>query len=333
LVQSIQSLLIYIYLIMKEKLSVIIPTRIEDIGIIEGALKSVQWADEVLIVDSSFSKEIKKLANKWGARYFAHEYIYSAKQKNWIIPKAKNNWILLLDSDEMVTAKLKNTIEEMLESDTINNFNGYGIARKHFFFGKFLKWGGRYPLYNVRLFKKSCRYEDRDVHAHIILDKENVLNLRPKYGDILHFSDRNFNEFFERFDRYSDYQANYMRKVNEKGIEIDWFKFFSNFYYFKAVVKDFWFFIPGSSSFRFLWMYVFRLGFLDGRYGFMIALLYSFQDYISKVKFKEIYKLESHLSVRIRDYIMQKLTPVLLKDEELTENYLQSYNKCFTINK
>jgi len=318
---------------MIEKITAIIPTRIDDIGIMEGAIKSVQWADEILIVDSSFSEKIKKKAIKWGASYFAHEYVYSAKQKNWIIPKAKNNWILLLDSDEIVTDKLKNTIKKMLGSKEINNFDGYGIARKHFFFGKFLRWGGRFPLYNVRLFKKSCRYEDRDVHAHIILDKKKNFNIQPKNGDMLHFSDRNFVEFFERFNRYSDYQANYMRKINEKGIEIDWLKFFSNFYYFKAVIKDFWFFIPGSSMFRFLWMYIFRLGFLDGRAGFTIALFYSLQDYISKVKFNEIYGLESNLSLRFKDYFMKKVAPILFKDIELKEDYLESYNKCCVVNR
>jgi len=315
---------------MREKISVVIPTTEKDIGILEGALKSVQWVDEILVVDSSFSGKVEKLSEKWGAKYLDHEYVYSAKQKNWAIPQAKNDWVLLLDSDEVVTEKLKKTIQGILSSGQIDEFEGYGIARKHFFFGKFLRWGGRYPLYNVRLFKKTCRYEDRDVHAHIILDKSKVLNIKPKYGDMLHFSDRNFNEFFERFDRYSDYQANYMRKIDEKGIDITWSKFFTNFYYFKAVVKDFWFFIPGSPMLRFMWMYVFRLGFLDGRYGFMIALLYGFQDYISKAKFREVYQAESHLSNRISNYVMRKITPSLIRDAELTENYLKSYNKCFT---
>ena len=313
-------------------MSVIIPTREEDLGILEGALSSVQWADEILIVDSSFSSQVKKVAEKWGAKYFSHEYIYSAKQKNWIVPKAKNNWILLLDSDEVVTAKLKNTIKDLLESLEVNQYDGYGIARKHFFFGKFLRWGGRYPLYNVRLFKKECRYEDRDVHAHIILDKEKVLNINPSQGDMLHFSDRNFTDFFERFDRYSDYQANYMRKIRDRGVDIDWVKFFTNFYYSKAVIKDLWFFIPGSSFLRFLLMYILRLGFLDGRHGFTIASLYAFQDYISKIKYKEMYGKEIYWGKKTGDYFVRKITSFVVKDFDLTQGYLRGYNKCFSFN-
>jgi hypothetical protein len=317
---------------MREKITAIIPTRKEDLGIIEGALKSIQWVDEILVVDSSFSENVKKMALKWGAKYFSHEYVYSAKQKNWIIPKAKHNWILLIDSDEVITKKLQKNIQEMLRSPQVNDFDGYGIARKHFFFGKFLRWGGRYPLYNIRLFKKSARYEDRDVHAHIILDKDKVFNINPKKGgDMLHFSDRNFEEFFERFDRYSNYQASYMKKINKKGIEINWVKFFSNYYYFKAVVKDFWFFIPGSSFFRFAWMYFFKLGFLDGRYGFMIALFYAFQDYVSKVKFKEIYKVENRFSLRVSDYLMRKMVPVFMKNDKMSNDYSKGYNNCFNL--
>jgi hypothetical protein len=317
---------------MREKITAIIPTRKEDLGIIEGALKSIQWVDEILVVDSSFSENVKKMALKWGAKYFSHEYVYSAKQKNWIIPKAKHNWILLIDSDEVITKKLQKNIQEMLRSPQVNDFDGYGIARKHFFFGKFLRWGGRYPLYNIRLFKKSARYEDRDVHAHIILDKDKVFNINPKKGgDMLHFSDRNFEEFFERFDRYSNYQASYMKKINKKGIEINWVKFFSNYYYFKAVVKDFWFFIPGSSFFRFAWMYFFKLGFLDGRYGFMIALFYAFQDYVSKVKFKEIYKVENRFSLRVSDYLMRKMMPVFMKNDKMSNDYSKGYNNCFNL--
>jgi len=318
---------------MRKKLSVIIPTREEDKEVLKGALKSVFWADDILIVDSSFSKEIEKEAERNGARYFAREYVYSANQKNWAIPKAKHDWVLLLDSDEVVTDKLRKTITEILASPELEDHDGYGIARKHFFFGKFLRWGGRYPLFNIRLFKKECRYEDRDVHAHIILNKEKVFNIHPKNGDILHFSDRNFSEFFERFDRYSDYQANYMKKINEKGIGIEWLKFFTNFYYFKAVVKDFWFFIPGSPMLRFLWMYIFRLGILDGRHGFTIALLYGLQDYISKIKFQEVYSMESRLSSRVKHYVMRKITPALFGNRELTKNYLKSYNKCFSVDK
>lgn len=71
----------------RRKLSVIIPTMEKDADLVEGALSSVAWADEILIVDSSFSSKIKEIAQKWNVNYLARQYVYSADQKNWAIPK------------------------------------------------------------------------------------------------------------------------------------------------------------------------------------------------------------------------------------------------------
>lgn len=314
-------------------LTVIIPTKEEDLDVLASAMESVKWADEILIIDSSFSNKIEKIAKTYKARYLTHQYSYSAKQKNWAIPQAKNKWILLLDSDEVVTDKLKKEITRLLNSDEIRKYDGFGIARKHFFFGKFLRWGGRYPLYNVRLFRKNCRYEDRDVHAHIILDKKKVKNISPKFGDILHFSDRNFSQFFERFDRYSTYQANYLKKIADKHANINWKEFFTNFYYFKAVVKDVWFFVPATSFLRFVYMYFLRLGFLDGRNGLTIALLYSLQDYVSKTKFY-MARAKSPVKFRfsVQDFFIKNIASIGKYGQEKV-NFIKNYKEKVSIAK
>jgi hypothetical protein len=78
-------------------------------------------------------------------------------------------------------------------------------------------------------------------------------------------------------------------------------------------------------------MYFFKLGFLDGRYGFMIALFYAFQDYVSKVKFKEIYKVENRFSLRVSDYLMRKMVPVFMKNDKMSNDYNKGYNNCFNL--
>lgn len=315
----------------RRKISVIIPAyNVQDM--IEPAIKSVQWADEVLVVDSFSTDNTAKVAGKMGAKVLKHEYVYSAKQKNWAIPHAKYDWILLLDSDEIVTEKLKNKILQLLGSDGIEDYDGFGIARKHFFFGKFLRWGGRYPLYNIRLFRKSCRYEDRDVHAHIILDKNRMRNIDCKEGDILHFSDRSFSQFFERFNRYSTYQANYMKKVRERGIDIEWKKFFTNFLYFKAMVKDVWFFLPLTSLGRFAYMYVFRLGFLDGRHGLLIAVLYGMQDYVSKTKYYMLVNKKVNVRSAIQNSMIRRAGSLIGSNGQRT-SFFESYEKSFSISR
>ncbi len=282
------------------KITVIIPTyNVEDL--IAQAIESVLWADEIFVVDSFSTDKTVEIAMNYGARVVQHEYVYSAKQKNWAIPQAKNDWILLLDSDEVVTEKLRNTIQNMLETSEIDNYDGFGIARKHFFLGKFLRWGGRYPLYNIRLFRKTCRYEDRNVHAHIILEKEKMKKIK---GDILHYSDRSLEQFFEKFNRYSTWHANYMLRVYEDGMtKVDWTIFFTNPFYAKAMVKDLWTFIPFTPFIRFAYMYVLRFGFLDGRYGFMIAFFYAFQDYVTKTKYLEMRQKTPRLRLMFQKYV------------------------------
>ncbi len=268
----------------RKKVTVIIPTfNVEDT--LEGCIKSASWADEIFVVDSFSTDSTVEIAKELGARVVQHEYVYSAKQKNWAIPQAENEWILLLDSDEEVTPELRDEILALLDSGDAEKYDGFGIARRHYFLGHWLRWGGRYPLYNIRLFKRHCKYEDRDVHAHIILAKEKTKNLKH---DILHFSDPSLDHFLEKFNRYSTYQANYILKMAGKRNQIEWKKLFTHYIYAKSVIKDFWFFLPFVAFFRFAYMYILRLGFLDGRHGFLIAVLYGFQDYVSKTKYLEL---------------------------------------------
>jgi len=287
----------------REKITVIIPTyNVKDI--IRQCIKSALWADEILVVNGDknghSTDRTVEIAKNMGARILKHKYEYSAKQKNWAIPQAKYDWIFLLDSDEVITSELKNEILQLLTSKDLNNYDGFGIARPHYFLGKFLRWGGRYPLYNIRMFKKKCRYEDRDVHAHIILPKDKVKNLK---GDLLHYSDPDLNHFFEKFNRYTTYQANYMLKVRQRGIKLEWKKFFTYYIYIKSVIKDVWYFLPFAPISRFVYMYFVRLGFLDGQHGFMIALLYAFQDYVSKTKYLELRQKQPRLRFAVQEFI------------------------------
>lgn len=284
-------------------LSVLIPTYNCE-SLIEDCIKSVKdIADEILAVDSGSADGTLEICKKYGARIISRKYHYSASQKNWAIPQAKYDWILLIDSDERLTGRLRSEIKRLKRAEGVGaedfvgaensvgaeNFlplreiDGFKIARRHYFLGKWLKYGGRYPLFNIRLFRKSCRYEDRDAHAHILLPKERVGELE---NDIIHYSDRDLEQILAKINRYSTYQANYMMKVSERGFDIDWSEFFTNPFAFKAAIKDIWFFIPFAPFWRFVYMYFLRLGFLDGREGFLIAILYSFEDFVSKNKYK-----------------------------------------------
>jgi len=266
------------------KLSVIIPAFNVERTISE-CIRSVLWADEILVVDSFSTDRTVQIAENLGAKVIQHKYIYSAKQKNWAIPHASHDWILVLDSDEIATPVLSDEIRKLLSSDTLDQFDGFSVGRKEFFLGKWMRWGGRYPLYNIRLFRKAFRYEDRDVHAHIILPKNRTSVLK---NDILHYSNPTLTHFFRKFNRYSTYQANYMKKRVDSRNKVSWKKVFTHKTYLKSVIKDYWFFMPFAPAARFIYMYILRFGFLDGRYGFILAVLYGFQDYAAKAKYREL---------------------------------------------
>jgi len=308
----------------RKKITVLVPTyNVEKT--IARCLKSAAWADEILVVDGSIdgpsADRTLAVARSLGARVLKHKYVYSAYQKNWAIPRARYDWILLLDSDEVVTAALREEILKLLKSEDLKNYDGFAVPRRHYFLGRWLRYGGRYPLYNIRLFRKTCRYEDRDVHAHIILPKDRVKKLT---GDILHYSDPTLTHFFEKFNRYTSYQANYMLKWKNGEKKIEWRKLFTYYIYAKSLVKDVWYFLPLAPVSRFFYMYVLRLGFLDGRHGFLIAMLYAFQDYVAKTKYLEMSGKKPSFRFMAQKLFIRKIVPPdfnrSIKDRLYAEN-------------
>src|SRR5215210_2149015 len=96
-------------------LSIIVPTN-NRIDVVEDCLKSVRWADEVIVVDSYSTDGTLDIARKYADRVLQHEYGFSALQKNWAIPQATHEWVLIVDTDERVTPELRDEIEAVLQS-------------------------------------------------------------------------------------------------------------------------------------------------------------------------------------------------------------------------
>lgn len=149
-------------------LSVIVPSG-SRADVIEDCLKSVRWADELLVVDSYSADETRAIAQRYADRVLQHEYGFSALQKNWAIPQASHEWVLIVDTDERVPDQLREEIESVLRCPQENV--GYRIPRVNILFGAPVYHAGYYPDYQVRLFRRdSGRYDLRRVHAHLQLD-------------------------------------------------------------------------------------------------------------------------------------------------------------------
>jgi glycosyltransferase involved in cell wall biosynthesis len=272
---------------IREKLSVLIPVYNEE-NLIKDCLESIKWADEILIIDSGSEDKTVEICRKYTNRILHHKYTCYADQVNWGIDQVKFNWVFLIDADERATQKLQNEIKNLLNNPSeLNKKKAYLITPRHYFLGKWLRHGGRYPLYIPRLFQKTSHLNNRKVHPAIILDKKEYSKLS---NDIIHLSDRSFEQYFEKFNKYTTYEAEEGFKNLSKKNKVDWTKFFTNYLTFKTTMKGFWIRLPLSSFFRFLYMYILKLGFLDGRKGFQIAVLYAFSDYVSKIKLKEMKK-------------------------------------------
>jgi glycosyltransferase involved in cell wall biosynthesis len=242
---------------MNQKITAIIPTKNEEHNI-EGVLQSVSFADEIMVVDSFSTDRTVELARKYTDFILQREYNYSASQKNWAIPQASNEWILLVDSDERITPSLREEIRGVLEEGT--DKSAFTIHRINYFMGKPIKYSGWQNDRVTRLFKRdACRYEDKFVHAEIVT-QGGVGKLK---NSMLHHTYTNLKSFLEKMDRYATWSA-YDRQHKVKNVN-----------FFHLSMK------PG---YRFVNDYIFRLGILDGRRGFILSVISAYSVFLRYVK-------------------------------------------------
>ena len=170
------------------KISATIITLNEEANIGE-ACESVRWADEIVVVDSGSTDQTRAVAEDHGARVINREWPGFAAQKQFAAEQANNDWILSLDADERVSDELKASIAQLRAGPQDNLADGYRIARRSFYQGRWIKGGGWYPDWQLRLYRKSRgRWPPRQIHESVKMDSDaRVQNLT---GDILHYSVR-----------------------------------------------------------------------------------------------------------------------------------------------
>ena len=221
------------------KISIVIIT-LNNEKYIENAIKSASFADEVLVLDSGSTDNTCKIAKELGARVEYQKWLGFGKQKQKAVNLAKNRWIFVLDSDEVITKELQNEIKEVLKDP---KYDAYEVPRLNYFFKKPIKHGGLYPDKTIRLFDKTkARFSEDEVHEKVIVN-EKIGELK---SFMKHYAYESIEEFIKKQNRYSSLGA----KKNR----------------LKAVFNPLWTFFK---------MYILKLGFLDGWEGFIIARLYS----------------------------------------------------------
>lgn len=246
-----------------EKISVAIITKNEE-GNIRECLKSVKWADEIVVVDNGSMDRTLEICREYGAQVHKEDWKGYAGQKNSAIEKTRNEWVLSLDADERVSPELRREIEATLEG--CPSVDGYFIARKNYFLGRWIRHCGWFPDLNLRLFRKSRgRFQERSVHERVNLKGKTARLKTP----LVHETYRSLEEFLQRMDRYSSLAAREMQKEGKK------FRFTQVLFH---------------PPFTFLQMYFLRAGFLEGYFGFILAGLYSYYTFAKYTKLRELEK-------------------------------------------
>lgn len=241
-----------------QKLTAIIPTG-NEIHNIEAVIASVSFADEILVVDSFSTDGTYDKALELATKVIRREYQYSASQKNWAIPQAQHEWILLVDADERVTPELKEEIIAVLknpQSDVV----AYWIGRMNHFMGERVNYSGWRNDKVIRLFKRdACKYQDKQVHAEIIADGK-IDFLKEK---LYHNTYISFDAYLEKMNRYAWWQANDYDKKTGKLTP----------YHF--IIKPFWGFFKH---------YIVQSGFRDGVVGLTIGYVQGYVVFMRYVK-------------------------------------------------
>jgi len=227
-------------------------------------LKSVEWVDEIVVVDDGSTDRTLDIAREYGAKIFQIEWEGFGAAKNYALDKAISDWVLSIDADEEVTGELALEIKRVIKDDT--STGGFMIPRVTNFLGRWIKHSRWYPDYVLRLFKrKHGRFTEALVHEKVVLEGRNE-HLK---NHLKHYSYPDIDTYCRKLRNYSYLGANELYKNGKR------------FSPFQLIIK------PPASFIR---HYITGAGFLDGVEGFMIASLSAMGVMLKYIKLRELEK-------------------------------------------
>lgn len=248
------------------KISVLVPTYNNE-AIIRDCLESVKWADEIVIVDSLSTDSTVEICRVYTDRIILQEFLGYACQKNAALAKCSNDWVLQLDSDEIVEAGLAQEIRDVMTDNEIQP-SAYRIPRKNHVLGKWVRTAGLYPDFQIRLFNKTAgQFDGRQIHERLEISGP-VATLQH---NILHYGMPRISKQISNLDRYTTCEAQEWQK---QGRIMRWHH---------IVVRPIAVFMD---------RYFRQWGFRDGYRGLILAAYFSFYCFLAYAKLWEL-KLEA----------------------------------------
>jgi len=256
-------------------LTAIVLTYNEELNIEECIRSLLPVNCRIVVVDSGSEDRTKEILKKFKVEMYYHEFTDYGSQRNWAQSNTEINtdWVLHLDADERLTKELCTSIINVVNND-IKDIAGYLISRRTVFLGKFIRYGGHYPVYHNRLFRRSkgmC--ETRLYDQHFIVDG----TVKPLRGDIIDITN-NLRNWFNRHMKWAEMEADQILLKNKSpnlvkgkfsGTPIQrrrWLK--TNLYYNMPLFV--------RCLVYFMFRYFVRLGILDGYKGLIFHFLHAF---------------------------------------------------------
>ena len=276
-------------------LSVLILTFNEEARI-GRCLDSVSWSDDVLVLDSFSQDQTIEIAKGRGVRVLQNRFLNFAEQRNFGLDHGglQHDWVLHLDADEVVSAELR---DELLSVIARPVKDAYRLASKMIFQGRWLRHAGLYPWYQVRLGRRDRLSFKQVGHGQRErLGPEKVGTLREP---LLHYSfSKGLGDWFERHNRYSSAEAaHFCGNLGRQTLDWPGILSWDDGARRRRALKRLFSFLPCRPSLRFLYLYCFRLGFLDGRAGFTYCRLLCMYEYLIVLKVREIRRRQRGLEL------------------------------------
>lgn len=279
---------------MMAPVSVLIITHNEEANI-RGALESVAgWTREAFVVDSHSTDLTARICDEYranGVRVWKHTFENYAAQRNWALGQLpwSSDWILVLDADERVSPELRREIEQLLASAP--PCDGYLVKFRFIFLGRWLRHASTYPVWILRLFRRSKARYRRTVNEYVDLDG----TAGRLTHDLIHESHSGLASWLHKHNAYSTREAEeYWRVIRGADAETVPHLAGAPSYSRRQRLKKLFIRLPFRPWLRFLYMYVWKRGFLDGRPGFLFCALKAIQEFHISCKLHETRVLESH---------------------------------------
>lgn len=270
--------------------SVLILTLNEETNI-EPCIDSVSWSNDIVVYDSLSSDRTKSLASIKGARIIERKFDDWSSHQNWAMENIdfEYPWVFYIDADERCPKELG---EEILRCVQDASCSAYRVRRRDYFMGRWLKRAQLYPTWLVRLFQPGKIRFERLVNPVPVVDGE----IGELEHDLIHYPfSHGLTHWIARHNNYSDMEAREHQKLTAD----------KNFHFAglwasdpnlrRSAQKDLFFRMPFRPLVKFLYYYLVRRGFLDGKAGFAYSVLQAFYEYMIVLKRKELARMEQGL--------------------------------------